>query len=148
MKKEKYRIYKNKRTRFHPSIHVKINLDNKWENIEITSSPTKTGKYIKFEINPNKNTPEKNVWFRKYIRKDPLSARGEEYTNYEIGDADSRNIDKFLLEHERNKKVGNYTDRDAKRLNRNGNQANHHINGQTSRSFIKTKRKRKHKKKH
>ena len=41
----KYKIFKNKIAKFHPSISLSINVNEKWENIIITSSPTKTGRY-------------------------------------------------------------------------------------------------------
>ena len=38
-------FYKNKKTRYHPSLE--LSNDGKiWENLELTSSPTKNGKYI------------------------------------------------------------------------------------------------------
>jgi len=40
----KYKIFKNKRTKFHPSIDIRISIDKKWENIEITSHPVRGGK--------------------------------------------------------------------------------------------------------
>ena len=99
----KYRIYKNKRTKHHPSIFISITVENKWKNIEITSSPTKIGKYEKLNRNPNPNTPNKAAWFRKYIRSDPLWAIGKQYTNYELSEEDEAKIDGFIKKHEENK---------------------------------------------
>ena len=48
---------------------------------------------------------------------------------------------------EKKKAVLITADRGTKRLNHNGNQANHRNNGQTPHLHIKSKRKRKHKKK-
>ena len=134
----KYKIYKNKRTKFHPSIHIRITFNKKWENIEITSHPSKSGKYIKLTINPNKNWKNKDSWFRKYIRKDPISAKGEEFKNYELIPEDEIKVDEFL---EEKKKAGySMTDnRGAKRLNQIGNQANHQNTGRTPRTNIKSK---------
>ena len=101
----KYKIFKNKRTRYHPSIFISITVEKTWQNIEITSSPTKTGKYEKLIKNPNPNTPNKDAWFRKYIRSDPLWAIGEEYTNYELCDEDETKIDLFIKQHEKNKSL-------------------------------------------
>ena len=101
----KYKIFKNKRTRYHPSIFISITVEKTWQNIEITSSPTKTGKYEKLIKNPNPNTPNKDAWFRKYIRIDPLWAIGEEYTNYELCDEDEAKIDLFIKQHEKNKSL-------------------------------------------
>ena len=101
----KYKIFKNKRTRYHPSIFISITVGNIWKNIEITSSPTKTGKYEKLTKNPNPNTPNKDAWFRKYIRSDPLWAIGEEYTNYELSSEDEAKIDAFVKRHKENKSL-------------------------------------------
>ena len=139
----KYKIYKNKRTKYHPSIHVCINVDGKWENIEITSSPRNESEYEKFDVNPNPNWSKRESWFRKYIRKDPINVRGKEYKNYRIIKSHEDKIDNFLKE--KKKAVLITADRGAKRLNHRGNQANHRINGQTSHLHIKPKRTRKHK---
>ena len=141
----KYKIFKNKRTKHHPSIHIRINVEGKWENIEITSSPRNKRGYVKFDVNPNPNWSKKDSWFRKYIRKDPIGVRGEEYKNYKIIQSDEEKINDFL--EEKKKAVLTTADRGAKRLNHNGNQANHRNNGQTPHLHIKSKRKRKHKKK-
>lgn len=141
----KYKIYKNKRTKFHPSIDIRITFDKKWENIEITSHPSKNGKYIKLTVNPNKNWKNKDAWFRKYVRKDPISAKGDEFKNYELSPEDENKVDNFLLE---KKKAGQLiTDKGAKRLDQIGNQANHQNTGQTPGTIIKPKRRQKHKKK-
>ena len=99
----KYKIFKNKRTKYHPSIFISVTVGKSWENIEITSSPTKTGRYVKLIKNPNPNTPNKDAWFRKYIRCDPLWAIGEEYTNYELCEEDEIQIDLFVKQHKENK---------------------------------------------
>ena len=103
----KYRIFKNKRTKYHPSIFISITVGEKWKNIEITSSPTKTGKYEKLSKNPNPNTPDKDAWFRKYIRNDPLWAIGEEFTKYSLSDEDEVKIDAFVKQHKKNKTMLN-----------------------------------------
>ena len=102
---DKYKIFKNKRTQYHPSVHLSIKEGNVWENIEITSSPTTTGKYERLIKNPNPNTPDKDVWFRKYIRKDPLWAKGEELINYCLPLEDEIKIENFIEEHKRNKEI-------------------------------------------
>jgi hypothetical protein len=141
----KYKIFKNKRTKFHPSIDIRISIDKKWENIEITSHPVRGKKYIKFSKNPNKNWKNRDAYFRKYIRKDPISAKGEEFKNYELSQEDECKVDEFLAE---KKKAGQLlTDKGAKRLNQIGNQANHQKLGQTPFENIKAKRKRNRKKK-
>lgn len=99
----KYKIYKNKLAKYHPAISISINVNKKWENIVITSSPTSTGKFEKLEHNPNPNTPNKEAWFVKYIRKDPLWAMGEEFTGYELSKEDERKIDSFIESNKENR---------------------------------------------
>lgn len=47
----KYKIFKNKRTKYHPAIEICVLDDGTWENIEITDSFTITGNYeIKIDV--------------------------------------------------------------------------------------------------
>ena len=39
------KIYKNKATKYHPSIEVSSN-EKTWDNLELTQSPTKNNRYI------------------------------------------------------------------------------------------------------
>ena len=55
----KYSIFKNKRTKYHPSIEISVLEDGTWENIEITDSPTVTGNYEEYDVNPNPNSDKK-----------------------------------------------------------------------------------------
>lgn len=91
----KYKIFKNKRTQYHPSIEIAVLEDGTWENIEITSSPTATGNYEEFEVNPNPNSNKKS-YFRKYLRKDKLRHRGEELKKYQLVVSDEIKIDVFV----------------------------------------------------
>ena len=91
----KYRIYKNKRTKYHPSIEIAVLEDGTWENIEITSSPTATGNYEEFEVNPNPNSDKKS-YFRKYLRKDRVRHKGEELKKYQLVVSDEIKIDVFV----------------------------------------------------
>ena len=91
----KYKIYKNKRTKYHPSIEISVLEDGTWENIEITSSPTKTGNYETFDVNPNPNS-NKPSFFRKYLRKDKIRHRGEELKKYRLVVSDEIKIDVFV----------------------------------------------------
>ena len=93
-------FYKNKKTRYHPSLE--LSNDGKiWENLELTSSPTKNGKYIKLKNNPNPNST-KTSYIRKYVRKDPIRTRGELLKKYKLSNSDLKEIEKFLKE--KNKK--------------------------------------------
>ena len=91
----KYKIYKNKRTKYHPSIEISVLEDGTWENIEITSSPTETGNYEVFDVNPNPNSNKKS-YFRRYLLKDKLRHRGEELKKYQLVISDEIKIDVFV----------------------------------------------------
>ena len=69
--------------------------DGTWENIEITSSPTATGNYEEFEVNPNPNSNKKS-YFRKYLRKGKLRHRGDELKKYQLVVSDEIKIDVFV----------------------------------------------------
>ena len=89
----KYRIFKNRRTKYHPSIEIAVLEDGTWENIEITSSPTANGNYEEFEVNPNS---DKKSYFRKYLRKDKIRHRGDELKKYQLVVSDEIKIDIFV----------------------------------------------------
>ena len=91
----KYVIYKNKRTRHHPSIQIDVLEDGTWENIEITDSPTSQGSYEEFDVNPNPNSNKKS-YFRKYLRRDKLRHRGEELKKYRLVLSDEIKIDVYV----------------------------------------------------
>ena len=104
---ERYRIFKNKRTRYHPSIEISVLEDGTWENIEITDSPTIKGDYVEFDVNPNPNSNEKS-YFRKYLRKDKLRHKGEELKKYRLVVSDEIKIYISLIK-EKRKKGGKLT---------------------------------------
>lgn len=91
----KYRIFKNKRTKYHPSTEISVLEDGTWENIEITDSPTMTGNYEVFDVNPNPNSDKKS-YFRKYLRKDKLRHRGQELKKYRLVVSDEIKIDVYV----------------------------------------------------
>ena len=127
----KYKFYKNKRTKHHPSIEINVLEDGTWENIEITSSPTENGKYEVLDVNPNPNSNKKS-YFRKYLRKDKLRHRGEELKKYQLYISDEIKIDVFVSII-KNKNGGKLT-----------NEALSH-EGHTPSTNIKTKKKNKNK---
>ncbi len=92
---KKYKFYKNKRTKYHPSIQINVLEDGTWENIEITDSPTATGNYEEFDVNPNPNS-EKKSFFRKYLRRDKLRHRGDELKKYCLVVSDEIKIDVYV----------------------------------------------------
>ena len=104
----KYKIFKNRRTQYHPSIEIAVLEDGTWENIEITSSPTATGNYEEFEVNPNPNSNKKS-YFRKYLRKDRIRHRGDELKKYQLVVSDEIKIDVFVALI-KNKNGGKLTD--------------------------------------
>ena len=91
----KYKIYKNKRTKYHPSIEITVLEDGTWENIEITTSPTSNGNYVELDANPNPNSNKKS-YFRKYLRKDRIRHKGEELKKYRLVLSDENKIDLFI----------------------------------------------------
>ena len=107
---KKYKFYKNKRTKYHPSIQIDVLEDGTWENIEITDSPTATGNYEEFDVNPNPNS-EKKSFFRKYLRRDKLRHRGEELKKYCLVVSDEIKIDVYVsLIKEQRKNGGKLTE--------------------------------------
>ena len=99
--KKNYKFYLNRRTRNHPSIEITSN-EKTWENLEMTSSPTKTSRYIKLKTNPAPNR-NSSAYVRKYIRKDPIRTRGQLLKKYHLSEEDLQEIEKFLLSN-KNKK--------------------------------------------
>lgn len=94
MKRKKlYRFYKNKRTRFHPSLQIESN-DKRWKNMELTSSPTTSGRYIKLKHNPNGS--DKQAYIRKYLRNDSIKTRGELLAKYHLSEDDLKEIELFI----------------------------------------------------
>ena len=67
---KKYKFYKNRKTRNHPSIEIDSN-GIIWINLEVTSSPTKKNRYIELRFNPNPKRKDK-AYVRKHLRKDPI----------------------------------------------------------------------------
>lgn len=93
------KIYKNRATKYHPSIEVNSD-DKNWDNLELTQSPTKNNRYIELKDNPNKNSPKK-AYVRKYLRKDPIKTRGELLSKYNLSEEDLRQIEEFLESHKK-----------------------------------------------
>lgn len=97
-KKNKYAFYKNKRTRFHPSIEVDSD-ERVWKNLEMTSSPIKSGRYIRLQKNPSGS--EKPAYVRKYLRVDSIKTRGQLLKKYHLSEEDLLEIEKFLIENKK-----------------------------------------------
>lgn len=87
------KFYKNKSTRYHPSIEVS-NDGRYWKNLEFTSSPTKTGRYIKLDDNPTGSN--KPGYVRKYLRNDPIRTRGDNLPKYKLSSRDKKKISDYL----------------------------------------------------
>ena len=89
------KFYKNKATKYHPSIEIESN-KKEWKNLEMTQSPTKKNRYIMLEKNPNPSS-DKKAYVRKYIRNDPIRTRGELLAKYKLTEEDLKQIEDFLL---------------------------------------------------
>ena len=98
VKKKEYKFYKNKRTRFHPSIEVDSN-EKTWKNLEVTSSPASNGRYIELKNNPSGS--EKKAFVRKYLRNDSIKTRGQLLKKYHLSEEDLIEIEKFLLKNKK-----------------------------------------------
>ena len=102
-----FKIYKNRATKYHPSIELESD-GKRWENLEVTNSPTKTNRYIDLDddlIPDRRGTPEeKKPHVRKFVRNDPIRTRGELMDRYHLSERDLQKIEDFLIEHQHNKK--------------------------------------------
>ena len=99
--KKQLKFYKNKKTLNHPSIEISSN-DKTWENMEVTSSPTKKNRYIELKENPGPRK-DKKAYVRKYIRNDPIKTRGQLLKKYNLSEEDLREIEAFIMSN-KNKK--------------------------------------------
>ena len=102
MKKD-YKFYQNRKTRNHPSLQVSAD-EKIWKNLELTSSPTKTNRYIELKQNPNPNR-KSNAFIRTYVRKYPIKTRGHLLERYHLSEEDLQEIEKFLLSRKNKKKL-------------------------------------------
>lgn len=92
--KRGFKLYKNRRTKYHPAIE--ISNDNKtWKNLEVTKRPTKHGRYIELKDNPNPDQTDK-AYVRKFVRNDPIRTRGQLLKKYRITERDLIEIEKFI----------------------------------------------------
>ena len=98
MKRKTYHFYKNKRTRFHPSLEIESN-ETKWKNLELTSSPTASGRYIELKHNPSGG--DRKSYLRKYIRNDSIKTRGELLAKYHLSEEDLKEIERYLESHKK-----------------------------------------------
>ncbi len=73
-----------------------------WENLEVTSNPTKNNRYIELKKNPNPNKNDKS-FVRKYVRHDPIRTRGQLLKKYNLSDDDLEQIEEFLINHKKRK---------------------------------------------
>ncbi len=97
----KYKFYRNKKTKNHPSIQIDSN-ETTWKNMEMTSSPTKKNRYIELKSNPNPKKKER-AYVRKYIRKDPIRTRGQLLERFHLSNEDLIEIEKYILSNENKK---------------------------------------------
>ena len=97
--KKGYKFYRNKRTKNHPSIEIDSN-DSVWENMEMTSSPTKKNRYIKLKENRNPKRQDE-AYIRKYVRKDPIRTRGQLLKKFHLSEDDLNEIEDYLKKHKK-----------------------------------------------
>ena len=88
------KIYKNKATKYHPSIEVNSN-EKIWHNMSVTHRPIKKKRYIKLKHNINPNDQQES-YVEKYVRKDPIRTRGELLKKYRLSEEDLKQIEEFL----------------------------------------------------
>ena len=93
------KFYKNKATNYHPSLEIS-NDGKYWKNLELTDSPTKTGRYIRLDDNPNGTTNP--AYIRKYLRNDPIRTRGDLLPKYKLSSRDKLKIMEYLHNREKN----------------------------------------------
>ncbi|MBO4856292.1 MAG: hypothetical protein J5511_02845 [Bacilli bacterium] len=93
----KYKFYINRLTRGHPSLEVS-STKKKWKNMELTTHPTKKGRYISLKENPDPDRPSK-AYLRKYARDDPLRTRGDLLKKFNLSEEDLKEIEDYLIQH-------------------------------------------------
>lgn len=91
---KKFKFYKNRKTKNHPSVEVDSN-GTIWINLEVTSSPTKKNRYIELKVNPNPKRNDK-AYVRKYLRKDPIKTRGQLLEKFNLSEDDLVEIENYL----------------------------------------------------
>ena len=62
--------------------------------MEMTSSPTHSGRYIELKHNPNGS--DKKAYVRKYVRNDSIKTRGQLLKKYHLSEEDLREIEHYL----------------------------------------------------
>ena len=102
MAEKKYKFYRNRKTLNHLSIEINSN-DETWENMEVTSSPTKKNRYIELKKNPNPKRTDK-AYARKYIRNDPIRTRGQLLEKYNLSEEDLKEIEEYILNNKNKKR--------------------------------------------
>lgn len=153
-----YKLYKNRKTigprgEEHPSIDLGIN-NNRWENLEVTSSKTNKDTFIELDVNPNPNLRDKNndgsnkhpSYVRKYVRKDNIYDKLSEFKKYRIEPCDAKKIDDYLEQRKINIEIdkkrreeARQRKKDAKlRYHLKGRSASIRISGQASLPISKT----------
>ncbi len=98
--KKNMKIYRNRATKFHPSIEIDSN-ERTWKNLEVTQSPTNKNRYIKLKQNIDPESSKKS-YVRKYLRNDPIRTRGQLLSRFHLSEEDLQQIEEYLIN--RNKK--------------------------------------------
>lgn len=124
-KLSKYKIYKNRRTRYHPSIQISED-EKYWDNFYITHKPNRND-YIKLpeKINPNDFN---DSYISKKLHHDFKKVRGKEIKGYKISDSNEKFIDDLVKNNRKKRGVSLNCDAPYKK-------------GQTPSEKIKSKKK-------
>ena len=95
MKLKSPKIYKNKATKYHPSIEITSNAKI-WKNMPVTHKPTKKKRYIELKDNINPNDKQRKSYVQKNVREDPIRTRGQLLKKYHLSNEDLHQIEEFL----------------------------------------------------
>ena len=91
----KYKIYKNRRIKYHPSIQIDEDLKNKtWTNFHLTHSPNRNT-FVKLPSKLNKNDTKDNYISKKYY-VEPLIYRGKEVRKYVLDEVNLKFLDDLV----------------------------------------------------
>ena len=134
----KYKIYKNKRTQYHPSIEIECYEDGSWDAIDLTESPAGYGW---FKINPNPND-SKISFYRKKINHYTKGQKGDELKSYHLSPDDEKVIDELIsrLKEIKKDEASKASSIGAKPRPTEGGVANHRSSGQTPLTILKQKK--------
>ena len=91
------KFYKNWKTgeKIHPSYEIAFIKGIGWLNLDCTTHPTKSGRYIELD-DPLYVGQKDKTYVRKYIRDDSEKDRGTPYSHYQLSARDQAKIDSYI----------------------------------------------------